>query len=92
MIALFTIADASVVTACLALLGVIYQSTRQAKQYKPNGGKTMRDAVDRIELRLAELTITGAKLSETVKSIDGRLSDVENTITAPPPSRKKVAS
>ena len=51
-----------------------------AAQMNPNGGKTIRDAVDRIEAAVIELV--GA-----VALIDARLIAAEEALTAPPHRR-----
>lgn len=49
MLAVFSGGDAVVIGAFLTLVGTVYNSRRTGRQFKPNGGKTLRDAIDRIE-------------------------------------------
>lgn len=53
MLAVFSAPDAVVIAALLAAVGssiaTWVNSHRAAKQTKPNGGSSMRDAIDRIE-------------------------------------------
>lgn len=56
MIAVFTDADAIVLAALVAAVGAQMQTWRNQrkamKETKPNGGSSMRDAIDRIEHKL----------------------------------------
>ncbi len=56
MIAVFTDADAVVVGALVAAIGAQIQTWRNQRktlrETKPNGGSSMRDAIDRIERKL----------------------------------------
>ena len=57
MLAVFTAPDALVVAALVAAagssLGTWVNAHRAAKQTRPNGGSSMRDAIDRIERTLS---------------------------------------
>lgn len=56
MLAVFTAPDAlvvgSVLTAAVTGLYTLKSAREAAKQSKPNGGRSMRDAVDRIEKKM----------------------------------------
>lgn len=59
MFAVFTAPDALVVSAIVTAVAGAgwWQSRRNAKQLKPNGGTSLRDAIDRIEHKLDEEVI-----------------------------------
>lgn len=60
-------------------------------QMKPNGGSSLRDAVDRIEVRLAEHE-ERLKLLETIDARQTRVEQIVAKFPPPPsPPRKKAA-
>ena len=83
VIASFSQADAAVFSAiCVAIPATIaaivgaYKAWQTNKQTRPNGGSTMRDALDRIEQSVAELATDVRDVKEDVRSIrDDQRSD-----------------
>lgn len=59
MLALFSAPDALVVSAVVTAVAGAgwWQSHRNSQQLRPNGGSSLRDAVDRIETKLDEQVI-----------------------------------
>lgn len=57
MLALFSAADATIIVAAIAAASGIASmpSRKAAREMKPNGGSTVRDAIDRIESTQATL-------------------------------------
>lgn len=80
MLAVFTAPDAlvvaSVVTAAVTGIYTLKSAREAAKQSKPNGGRSMRDAVDRIERK--------------VDSHSERLAVVEDHIARNPQARTRA--
>lgn len=70
----FSVADASVIVGGLVFTAAVYQTRTTAKQFKPNGGSSMRDAVDRIEstLKLQNVVLT---------QHSSRLDTIEEVVT-----------
>lgn len=61
MIAVFTAPDAAVLAALIAAVAAQvttwWNSRKAAKATRPNGGMSLRDAVDRIELKLDQQVV-----------------------------------
>lgn len=68
----------AIVVAVLVVPQIVQmvQNHAMAKQYKNNGGSTLRDAVDRIEHKVTE---QGTMLEETKQRLDEHLEAGEST-------------
>lgn len=82
MIAVFTAPDAAVIAALLAAAastgGAWLSAHRAARQTRPNGGTSMRDAIDRIESRLDEVVQRLDRGATRLADHDDRLAVVES--------------
>lgn len=77
----FTAPDAVVVAALLTAAastgGAWLSAHKAARQTRPNGGKSMRDAIDRIETRLDEVVQRLDRGATRLADHDDRLAVVE---------------
>lgn len=82
MIAVFTAPDAAVIAALLTAAattgGAWLQAHKAVRQTRPNGGKSMRDAIDRIEQRLDEVVERLDRGAVRLADHDDRLAVVES--------------
>lgn len=81
LLAVFTAPDAAVIAALVAAAastgGAWLSAHRAARQTRPNGGKSMRDAIDRIETRLDEVVQRLDRGATRLADHDDRLAVVE---------------
>lgn len=61
-----------IITAAAAGLTVYFGQRKTRKELKPNGGQSMRDAVDRTEEAVKELAGTAHDLLGRVESLEGQ--------------------
>lgn len=82
-VAIISQGDAVVISAIVAAIPVTimatvaaYNAWRASRQTRPNGGNSMRDALDRIEQNVTDLTTDVREIREDVRSIrDDQRSD-----------------
>jgi hypothetical protein len=77
MVAVFTQPDALIIVALIGGFGSWWQSYRNGKKLKPNGGTSPLDAINRIERKVDGLY---AKHDEHAR----RLEQLEEYVTNPP--------
>lgn len=97
MIAILSYPDAVVIAALIASAGTSaanWWNSRQAnRQTKPNGGSSMRDAIDRIERkldldvvpRLDHGAVVSAELADRLAVIEAAHKPLENSKRSPKP-------
>ena len=97
--AILTAPDALVVVALVstasAATGAWYKASKNAKQWQPNGGKSSRDAIDRIEATVAtmadQLRVQHADMLDVkadIRSAHDRLRSVEHFMAEPRPGHQ----
>lgn len=86
MIAVFTAPDALVAAAVVAMIGnsvaAAWNAHEARRQMKPNGGSSLRDAIDRIEARQKTMVDDVRDLKSDVSSVKADVRDGHQRILA----------
>lgn len=94
MVAVFTAPDAAVLAALLAAVasgaGTWWNAHKAAKATRPNGGSSMRDAIDRIETALGEQVVPRLDRGASVMAEHAdRLAALEAKLVRPEGARTR---
>jgi len=82
MVAWFSAPDAGIVVAVIAALAGWWNTRQSHKQMKPNGGASLRDAVDRIEERQKTMVADVRDLKADVRGVKADVRDGHARILA----------
>lgn len=84
MYGLLTAADAAVAAAFITMAGgvivALISQQRVERQLKPNGGSSLRDAVDRLERRAENVDRRAANLEQSSVDRDVRITKIESGV------------
>lgn len=88
-------ADAVVIASIVAAIPALIASVNAAKtrkQLKPNGGSSLRDAIDRIEVAVTEQHADMLDVKADMRETHGRLRNVEAALRTAHTDRQTIAA